>query len=76
MDPDRNPDYDHDLQAWVACMNARGLRTEATATGITAGGWTYGTPTNARERHLLSEAGWAEARVIEVRCQEAAFAAG
>jgi len=73
MDPDRNPDYTRDLRAWVACMNEQGLRTEVTLTGVTAGGWTWGEPTNARERHLLSEAGWDEARAIEVSCQAQAF---
>jgi len=74
-DPDRNPRYERDFAAWVACMNERGLPVVATATGPTAGGWTYGTARTARERRILSPAGWDEARAIERGCELAAFIA-
>jgi hypothetical protein len=60
--PQYNPDYNLDLAKWVNCMNARGMAVEATATGPTAGGWTFtrsNQPANADQ--------------IEGQCEKQAF---
>lgn len=70
---DSTPGYAARFADWISCMNAEGLPIEATSTGVTAGGWTYGTPTTAHERYLDSLAGENARDQIEDSCVVQAF---
>jgi hypothetical protein len=65
--------YAADIVTWVKCMNAKGLPTTVTATGVTAGGWTYATPTTRRARFLDSLAGENARDRVEDVCLVRAF---
>lgn len=73
MPSDGSPGYATDFADWVSCMNAEGLPIVATSTGVTAGGWTFGTPTTAHQHFLDSLAGEDARDQIEDNCVVQAF---